>query len=74
MFNGGARVYDFEAVCRLLAAAYNQAWTEARRGDESAICFLDHAVPSWREWEARRQLRSEAIGIARKRATAHSGM
>ena len=42
----------------MMAAAYRLAWTEARRGDENAIYFLDCVLPSWREWEQRRQKRA----------------
>ena len=55
-------VYEFDRLLAVVAAAFDLAYKDARRGQAEAIHFLDCVVPEWRRIERARQGESKAIG------------
>lgn len=46
-------MFDYDGLYRLIAGVYRQALSDARQGHTSALAFLDHSFPEWRQWDAR---------------------
>ena len=44
------RVYEFEDLCKVLAACMKRALLDAKRGDERALLWLDRFYPEWRRF------------------------
>lgn len=53
---GGVQVerktYEFEDLCKVLAACVKRALLDAKRGDERALMWLDTFYPEWRKYGA----------------------
>ena len=54
--------YEFDRLLAVIAAAFDLAYKDARKGRSDAIHFLDCTVPEWRRIERARQGDCKAIG------------